>query len=475
MTKRVRETIDPNGISIAAAARKYQKYGLTPSTLRGWVDAGSARVVKAPAFDGDAKLLDDAGIQQMLQRGYTPHRDNKGRRTRRSAPVAVATNGRPIAVPGLHVQYQPIAAAPVAETPVMVDQETSTRVWTDRYIESRRRRMGGTIRPSTKTNYDQAFRLFCEAFPVLPLEVQGQPPRWRSAIHDYVRGLQKGDGSGPMAENTKIGILRIIASFYNWAKREHGLNTPDLKDSGLVRGRGPQAIPIFWDEVREVLGATRNSSEYTLILTLAQTGCRLSEYHTIRPELMRDHWTYVWGKRTRSNRTGRRPLALPDDTYDALQKMFKAHGELVWVDSSGRVKPLAGPVQSTGVGAINLRDEGTFKVDPLHGMTDSSSSNIRRMVQDAGVYQPGKTAHAFRRGYQAEFVRNGGSNTFMRMIMGHFNVGDMDDLYTHSKIEDMVKDARAHAPRRFLTGEEPEDLDHEVTMAILEGLEKDPE
>lgn len=36
MTMRIRETIDPNGISAAAAARKYQRYGLTRSTLRGF-------------------------------------------------------------------------------------------------------------------------------------------------------------------------------------------------------------------------------------------------------------------------------------------------------------------------------------------------------------------------------------------------------------------------------------------------------
>jgi hypothetical protein len=155
--------------------------------------------------------------------------------------------------------------------------------------------------------------------------------------------------------------------------------------------------------------------------------------------------------------------------------MFKKYGELVWIDGRGEVKPLAGPLESTGVGAINHRDEGTFKVAPRPGMVGSTGHTIRRMVQSAGVYQPGKTAHAFRRGYQAEFVRNGGSNTFMRMIMGHFKVGDMDDLYTHAKIEDMVKDARAHAPRRFLTDEVAEDQDHEATMAILANLEQDPE
>ena len=42
-------------------------------------------------------------------------------------------------------------------------------------------------------------------------------------------------------------------------------------------------------------------------------------------------------------------------------------------------------------------------------------------------------------------------------------------LYTHARIEDMVKDAREHAPRRFLTDEVAED--HAIAMAVLEDLE----
>ena len=43
--------------------------------------------------------------------------------------------------------------------------------------------------------------------------------------------------------------------------------------------------------------------------------------------------------------------------------------------------------------------------------------------------------------------------------MGHFNVSNMDDLYTHATIETIVEQARKYAPTRFLQEADTSDED----------------
>lgn len=459
---RVRETIDPNGISAAAAARKYQRYGLTRGTLQGWVHAGQIAVVREPAAPGDAKLLDDADIQKLMQKNYRPHADNKGRRTRTRTVVDPATIYTPMPYQPMPDQYnrQPVG------TPTPAVQMTAH--WVTEFVLDRERRAGGEIRPATASVYRNVLGRFQDHFDQLPLEDGNGPPVARRTVLNYLLGLKNLNGA-ELDENTRHGHLRGVTALYNWLKREHGFNSPNLTDSGIMRHRGVTAVAMYWDETREILQkGCRNASEYDLILLLAQTGCRISELHTIRQETMKDHHCMVWGKPTKTNKSGQRPLAIPDEAWDRLMAHFEKYGELSWVDDKGVAHPLAGPVTETGRGAINFRDEDTYMVQPLPGAKGRLQNQINRMSKTAGVWVPGKTAHAFRRGYQAEFTRNGGSHSDMRLIMGHFELSDMDDLYTHSKIEDWVKAARKFAPRKFLTDDPAED--NSVTDKILADL-----
>ncbi len=464
MTMRIRETIDPNGISAAAAARKYSRYGLTRTTLRGWVDKGQIGVVREPAAPGDAKLLDDADIQKLMQKNYTPHADNKGRKTRTRTVVDPAPGYTP-------VSYQPAIGYPSQAMPDQYNRQPvgpvvqMTAHWVTEFIADRARRSGGEVRATTAQVYKNILGRFQDYFEQLPLESGSGPPVARRIVLNYLLQMKNLNGA-ELDENTRHGHLRGITALYNWLKREHGFNTPNLTDSGIMRHRGVYAVAMYWDETREILQkGCRNASEYDLILLLAQTGCRIHELHTIRPETFKDHHCMVWGKPTKTNKSGQRPLAIPDEAWDRLMAHIDKYGELSWVDAKGVAHPLAGPVTESGRGAINWKDEDTYMVQPMPGAKGRLQTQIKRMSKAAGVYVRGKTAHAFRRGYQAEFTRNGGSHSDMRLIMGHFELSDMDDLYTHSKIEDWVKAARQFAPRKFLTDDPAED--NAVTDKIL--------
>jgi len=469
MTMRIRETIAPDGISAAAAARKYERYGLNRTTLRGWVDAGQIAVVREPAAPGDAKLLDDADIQRLMQKNYKPHADNKGRKTRTRTVIDPAPTYTPVPYqPYIGNTPQPTTPEPYNRQPVRAPAVQMTAHWVTEFVLDRKTRAGGELRPATAGGYKTILGRFQDHFEQLPLEDGNGPPVARRIVLDYLLGLKTLTG-GPVDENTRHNHLRGITALYNWLKREHGFNSPNLTDSGIMRHRGITAVAMYWDETREILrNGCRNASEYDLILLLAQTGCRISELHTIRPETMKDHHCMVWGKPTKTNKSGQRPLAIPDEAWDRLMVHFDKYGELCWVDAKGVPHPLAGPMTESGRGAINLRDEDTYIVQPLPGAKGRTTTQINRMSKAAGVWVPGKTAHAFRRGYQAEFTRNGGSHSDMRLIMGHFELSDMDDLYTHSKIEDWVKAAREFAPRKFLTDDPAED--NAVTDKILADL-----
>ena len=88
---------------------------------------------------------------------------------------------------------------------------------------------------------------------------------------------------------------------------------------------------------------------------------------------------------------------------------FKTYRELVWVDTQGNVKPLAGPLEAAMPGrAIDKRNPKIFRVQPRQDALKAIQRMLRSLMKHAGVYELGKGAHSFRRAYQAECVKNGG-------------------------------------------------------------------
>ena len=438
---RVRETVEPGGISEAAAARKYKKYGLTRTTLQGWVNSGRVAVLKAPAFPGDSKLLDDRDIQRCIQQDYRPHRDNVGRRTRRSRMIPemqAAEAAHPSTRTAVNASSNGVHhAAPTG--PVVV---LNTREMVDQFYAYQARSHGGKINGPTKTGYDSTIGRFAAHFQTIPFD--------RKTVLAYVDALTNQHRGGPLSDGSKGGHLKVINTFYRWLRREHGHEVPDLSHSNLADAR-PNAIPIWPDEIRAALGQARDHSEYTLTLLLAQTGCRIGELCTIRPEFMHDHWVDVWGKPTRNNPTGHRPLCLPDAAYKDLRQEFDAHGQLVMMSQTIGARPLAGPPQPTDPRrAIDWRNPDTFSVDYLDWSVDAVKGQLNRLLVRAGVYRMGMGAHSFRRGYEGEFLQNGGDLLLCRRILGHFNKSDMDHLYLHTNIAQMVDYARKYAPHSFL-------------------------
>lgn len=456
MVTRIRVAADPSGViyGVRSAGRKYN---IDKKVISRWIEKGEVKLA-GPFEPGAPQPIDESSLRKRIS-NYTPHRDNANRRRRsktipemQAAAPAVNGNG----VSNGH-SSQPILSDQSPSTPVATAAPRSgevlllnTEEWVARfYTEQARSSDNGQLNAETKDSYDWTFDRFKARFKTLPME----PVSGRKAILDYIHGLTNLKTGGPLAGGSKSLAHRNLSTFYNWLKREYGYVTPNLTQPKIARRR-TRAVAIWPNESRAVLKMARNHSEKTILVLLAQTAVRLGELCTIRPECLHDHWVEVWGKPTRANPTGYRQVPIPDEAYDDLRREFATYGQLVWVDNHGEAKPLAGPLTPAIPGrAIDMRNPETFRVVPNPDTQKAIQSMLRKLLKDAGVYELGKGAHSFRRAYQAEFVANGGKREFYRLIMGHFQTSDMDDLYTHATIETIVEQARKYAPRRFLSDE----------------------
>ena len=333
-------------IGVNAAAKKYAKYGITSPMIRHWVKNGEVAVAKAAAFPGDTVLLDEASLRKRIS-NYTPHRDNQSRRRRsQTIPEMQAEAQSNGTANGHHPQAgraalsQPLPSTPAhpnGEAPVLIAWD-----WVARYYANQTRLHGeddGTgvkaLRPETKGSYDWVFDRFIERLPTVPLE--------RDAVLAYIEGLTNLKKGGPLSGGSKMLVHRQLTAFYNWLHDWHQVETPNLTKHGIDDTRS-QALSFRVEDIRALRKQVRCQEELTLILLLAQTGMRIGELCTVRPELVRGRYVEVWGKLTKASKIGWRQVPLPSECLEQLNLMFRTHGELVVASQRG-VTPLAGPIE----------------------------------------------------------------------------------------------------------------------------------
>ena len=414
-------------------------------------------------------LADAAGVDALSAyewyKTYEPHKDNAARRVKaRTIPQMQANgngNGR-LALQG-HTLLEK-GSTPIKRGSTSTEKGSvpvlNTREWVEKFYLDQARAMGGAIRPQTKKSYDWTFGIetelnagHMEILKVLPLRFVAlfeTVPLDRRIVMEYLHGLtnigrlNNGKRRAMYGESLSAGAKalahRCLATFYAWLGREHGYEeqVPDLTHTNLpAAAKG--GLAFTQDEIRAMLALTREHSEYTIILTFAQVACREGELCSLELSRLHAHeggggWTTAFGKPTRANLTGERVLYIPQESFEALTKHLRLF----------KVMSLQGRRLNDGSGEIRLRDF------------------VRTLAIQAGVYSPGKNTHAFRRAYEAEFLRNGGSELVMDELLGHHKVG-MKSLYFNMPRDDALEAAIRYAPRRF--------LQQALASAPLRGLE----
>lgn len=461
-----------------------------------WSQRETARLLNVPVsvihyqITKGKIIADAAGVDALSayewSKTYEPHKDNAARRVKvRNIPQMQAAAAAQARLPSPVGQANGNGNGATQTRPVyrtngkqQADQlpQLDTREWVNLFMEDRFQRLAAInpltgvkeMNPGTTEPYWRVFKPFILRFPTVPLDrIQG-----REEIVKWIHGLKHQKTGAPQADGSKAAARKKIAAFYNWLEDEKSIKGPSLKKTTLPGSPAGEGV-VYADESRKLLKTARDHSELTLFILEAQTGARIGEILTIRPECVVHlggyGWVHTWDKRTSINKTGYRPLCLPSESYEALMKEFAVHGEFMLprYGHAGNVvglKALAGPLVAEPGKRIRMDDPKTFRVMQLEDSYGFVQHRLQDRMREAGIYEPGKLTHAFRRAYQSDFVDNGGDKLFMRLIMGHLSKSNMDDLYFRAKINKAAEVANKYAPREFLQRE------LELASAPLPGL-----
>ena len=311
-----------------------------------------------------------------------------------------------------------------------------------------------------------AYRTFSNRFlvdmPVLDLtdtigarrDIMG----WLNNLEDTERPGQE------VQDGTKVTYLKKVNAYLKWLNREYGYPKPDLTEPDF--SKGGHGVPIYAYQTREILKWCRNDTEKDMVIILALTGMRLSDYITMTPELLHSedghHYIEVMGKRTKANLNGYRQVPLVEEAYRRLQSHFERYGDLTWINDKEHGKPAAyrigGIIQPASSRTPvdlreprqNLQPPKTFKITTYKGAGDRVGNVINRLVKDAGVYQFGMGVDGWRHNLTQPFLANGGDKKHCDWILGHFAVNEVADIYTHIPIMALCAQAERHVDRSFL-------------------------
>lgn len=231
--------------------------------------------------------------------------------------------------------------------------------------------------------YRQAFAWLCTEEPT-------QDDLTRMVVAMRERGLKA------TSVNNRV---RAVNAYLRWSGS--ALHVQRLKEPALV-------LPVFRPEDIARIASWRPAGFYerrlyTLLLTLADTGCRIGE-------LLSLHWSdvdldnlllLVTGK---GNKQRRIPFSME------LRKVlfrFKHEHALVFCTKSG--------------GVLGRRD---------------LLRDTKELCRDLGIAVPPRTLHAFRHSFAVNYLRKGGSVFHLQRVLGHSSL-DMTRRYVNLNTEDL--------------------------------------
>jgi integrase len=268
----------------------------------------------------------------------------------------------------------------------------STRELADLFLADCKR---AGLHAATLEGYRWALKPFAEAFPTMTYA--------RELVLRYIRAKD-------LSPTSLRNNLKVIRTFYRWGKRELGYPELDLSRP-MLPAKESKPHSLSQEEIHQVLHACRTPFERAVVILLAQTGARRGGVCTLRKQDLADGIALVREK------MGTRILYLPDEAWKAVHFAM---------NSGGFLSPSNTPMEAHTMKRV-----------------------MHNLLKRAGVHKVWMGNHAFRHSFSAEFVRNGGPQRLLPVIMGHA-ASDMTGHYTHLADHEALAAARQYAPRRFL-------------------------
>jgi len=205
---------------------------------------------------------------------------------------------------------------------------------------------------------------------------------------------------GHLSGHTINGYLRALQAFWSWLAREDF-----IQENPFARLKIPKAprkvVPIFSDEqLQHLLAAIDITSsvgyrDYTIILTLLDTGIRCSELTGLRlvDVNLESRLLKVWGKGSKE-----RLVPIGAKVQKALWKYMARY----------RPEP------------ITPRYDQVFLTRDGHPLTkDRLEAIVERYGKKAGITGVRISPHTFRHTMAVTFLRNGGDVFSLQRILGH--------------------------------------------------------
>ena len=219
--------------------------------------------------------------------------------------------------------------------------------------------------------------------------------RPRFANHRFTRPQD-----GHLSGHTINGYLRALQSFWAWLEREDFISENPFRKLRIPKAP-KKVIPIFTEEqLRQLFAVIDVTSplghrNYTIILTLLDTGIRCSELTSLRLDdiNLENRLLKVWGKGSKE-----RLVPIGAKVQKALWKYLVRY----------RPEPIA------------PKYDQTFLTRDGHPLTkDRLGSIVERYGRKAGITGVRVSPHTFRHTMAVTFLRNGGDVFTLQRILGH--------------------------------------------------------
>lgn len=231
-----------------------------------------------------------------------------------------------------------------------------------------------------------------------------------------------------LAPESKKALWQKLKTFCLWLEIEFDL--PNLMAT-IPAPRFRRKLPrtLSEEEITHLLTSMDNERNYAIFALLLDTGIRVGELASLKPENISQNGILVSGK------TGDRVVPVSPSVYSLVKRQGDQEG--VW--------------------RIGDRKPGYLQFNGLQIM-------IRRQMRRAGFNPPKMGAHTLRHTFGVQYILNGGDVSSLRRIMGHSTVATTM-LYVDMSNYHITRQHKKYSPFARLLQENDDFREHHIAMA----------
>lgn len=353
-----------------------------------------------------------------------------------------------------HSGYRTRAAAKAARDEMRAAVRQGTYVerrrvtlneWLTEWLDAYR----GDVTASTHDSYSRVARLYVQAHPVAPVQLQALTPAQLST-HWMRLSEQGGRDGGPLSARTVRYAVAVVTKALNAAVANRLIQHNPALASSKPKGKASHRDVDAWtpEELRTLLASATGDRWHALWVLMAFTGLRRGEALALRwsdvdldaalVHVRRAAWDVGHGTRYGPPKTewSRRSVPLGDTAVGVLRS---------WRSAQAAERLAAGPAWTVDAEAGDL----VFTWQDGRGVGLSYASKaFARAVTEAGVRR--YSLHALRHTYATQLLRAGTPVHTVSKLLGHATATQTLNTYAHVNPGD--ESAAAAALDRLMSG-----------------------